>query len=237
MGSQTIADGRVCGIWSSELIENFPKGLESNRIAVDVLRFNAAAAGSAVPILRTETTGMWTDFETNVHSSFDLAKHLDHISSVAGYMWTTTAGDCQSYGLMKNPGTVLAQQMAKDTKLDDMQIASFHTGGALMDMACRQGLKESMGFSFDEEDLPGSLSVRTVTSMAEFLHGRPGEVAKRINEEPHFLQFGAQGLSECVGASILSQIEEWMKVLLLSVSPSCCAICCKDDARLRGGFT
>jgi hypothetical protein len=56
------------------------------------------------------------------------------------------------------------------------------------------------------DDLPGAFSVWVASHEAKFLHGRfvwaawdveelkSGEVAERINSEPHFLKVGVPGL-------------------------------------------
>jgi NAD(P)-dependent dehydrogenase (short-subunit alcohol dehydrogenase family) len=55
-----------------------------------------------------------------------------------------------SYGLTKSASTLLLQQIAKDTAVDDMQIVSFHPGGVLTDMARRAGYDGDMGIPFDD---------------------------------------------------------------------------------------
>lgn len=58
-----------------------------------------------------------------------------------------------SYGLTKSASTLLLQQIAKDTPVDQMQIVSFHPGGVLTDMARRAGFNEDMGIPFDNGKL------------------------------------------------------------------------------------
>lgn len=55
-----------------------------------------------------------------------------------------------SYGLTKNAATLLIQQIAKDTKVNDMQMISFHPGGVLTDMVRQSGVREDMGIPFDD---------------------------------------------------------------------------------------
>jgi NAD(P)-dependent dehydrogenase (short-subunit alcohol dehydrogenase family) len=54
-----------------------------------------------------------------------------------------------TYGLTKNAGTLLLQQIAKDTKPEDMQIVSFHPGGVLTESARKGGANENSGIKFD----------------------------------------------------------------------------------------
>lgn len=68
-------------------------------------------------------------------------------------MWGSMAPERPSYGLTKNAGTVLVQQIAKDTDVNDMQIVSFHPGGVLTDMARGAGVTED-SFPFDDGKAP-----------------------------------------------------------------------------------
>lgn len=78
-----------------------------------------------------------------------LAKFLVNLSSTVTYMWSTMAPERPTYGLTKSAGTLLLQQIAKDTKVEDMQIVSFHPGGVLTDMARKAGYDENSGIPFD----------------------------------------------------------------------------------------
>lgn len=55
-----------------------------------------------------------------------------------------------TYGLTKNAGTALLQQIAKDTSANDMQIVSFHPGGVLTESARKLGIDENSGIRFDD---------------------------------------------------------------------------------------
>lgn len=54
-----------------------------------------------------------------------------------------------TYGLTKNSSTLLLQQIAKDTKPEDMQVVSFHPGGVLSESARKLGVTEDSGIRFD----------------------------------------------------------------------------------------
>lgn len=98
-----------------------------------------------------------------------------------------------TYGITKNTATLLVQQIAKDTDVNDMQIVSFHPGGVLTDMARKSGASEELGIPFDDgmapyscffskkilhtnskitANLPGQFAVWAATREAEHLHGR-----------------------------------------------------------------
>lgn len=77
-----------------------------------------------------------------------------NLSSIAGYMWQSMAPERPTYGMTKNTATLLVQQIAKDTDVNDMQIISFHPGGVLTDMARKSGASEDMGIPFDDGMAP-----------------------------------------------------------------------------------
>lgn len=77
-------------------------------------------------------------------------KFLIYVSSIVSYMWSTMAPERPSYGLTKNAGTALVQQIAKDTPVNEMQVVSFHPGGVLTDMARAAGAREDIGIPFDD---------------------------------------------------------------------------------------
>lgn len=58
--------------------------------------------------------------------------------------------DRPSYGLTKNAGAALMQQIAKDTSRDSMQVVSFHPGGVLTDSARGLGYADSGQIKFDD---------------------------------------------------------------------------------------
>lgn len=121
-----------------------------------------------------------------------LSQFLVYLSTIAGYMWQSMAPERPSYGITKNAATLLVQQIAKDTDVNDMQIVSFHPGGVLTEMARKSGASEDLGIPFDDgmdsysyfivinfqtnseftENLPGQFAVWAASREAEHLHGR-----------------------------------------------------------------
>ena len=59
-------------------------------------------------------------------------------------MWYDQAEDRPGYGLTKNSGTLLVQQIAKDVKSEEMQIVSFHPGGVFTEAAKNAGYTADM---------------------------------------------------------------------------------------------
>ncbi|KAM0254707.1 hypothetical protein ACHAQJ_006488 [Trichoderma viride] len=242
--SSTVVEGRVCDIANLESTEKLWKDLQHDGIFVDVLVLNAASHGAASPILTSGFHNVWADYEANVRSALDLTerfykqtstkaaesrKFLINVSSVASYMWKTMAGERPSYGMTKNASTLLVQQIAQDTAVNDMQVVSFHPGGVLTDMARSSGASEDMGIPFDDPNLPGQFAVWAASREAEYLHGRfvwanwdvdevKAVLGKQISEEPNFLKVGMEGLSESlpnpmVPPEVLQKIMEYQQKL------------------------
>lgn len=67
-------------------------------------------------------------------------------------MWTGVTPQIPSYGLTKNSGTALIQQIAKDVRPDELQIVSIHPGSVLSDTARAAGLDES-SLAWDDGEL------------------------------------------------------------------------------------
>lgn len=143
-----------------------------------------------------------------------------NVSSFAIYDFNITAGK-PNYSLTKNASTLAIQQIAKDTNAAETQIVSYHPGGIWTDASRSVGLGKD-DFAWDDgepilnvlligadllpDNLPGAFTVWAASPEARFLHGRfvwsswdvdemkHGEVAKRIEEDPHFLKIGVLGL-------------------------------------------
>ncbi|KAF4443207.1 hypothetical protein F53441_11516 [Fusarium austroafricanum] len=230
LGHNTEVQGRICDISSLESTAKLWESLESDGILVDVLVLNASEYGAFETILEGGVSKVWRDFESNVRSTLDMTerfykqkatepgrtKFVVNISSCAAYMWSTMGPDRPSYGMTKNTSTLLLQQIAKDTKPDDMQIVSFHPGGVFTESARRVSGDAIKGLVPDDEDLPGHLAVWAATPEATFLHGRfiwanwdvdelkSGHVREQIDTDEHFLKIGMEGLSEKMGGMIMT---------------------------------
>lgn len=73
-------------------------------------------------------------------------------------MWTYMGPERPTYGLTKNSGILLLQQIAKDTSPSDMQVVSFHPGGVLSDSSRKLGATEGMEIQFDNGESHEHLS-------------------------------------------------------------------------------
>lgn len=72
-------------------------------------------------------------------------------------MWDAE-GARPSYGLTKNSGTLLVQQIAKDVKPESMQIISFHPGEVFTEAARKQGFSEDIIEWYDGKTISVPLS-------------------------------------------------------------------------------
>ncbi|KAK4065695.1 hypothetical protein Trihar35433_7815 [Trichoderma harzianum] len=219
--SSTIVDGRICDTSDIDATAALWDGLEGEGIVVDVVVMNAASFGDAKSLLEAGRDRVWQSYITNVQSHLDFAerlykqkrqgapgrKYLINISTAAIYMWTGVTPQIPSYGLTKNSGTALMQQIAKDVRPDELQIVSIHPGSVLSDTARAAGLDES-SLAWDDENLAGQTVVWASTPEAEFLHGRfvfanwdieeimTGSFRMRLTNDLNFLKVGVNGLSE-----------------------------------------
>jgi hypothetical protein len=75
-----------------------------------------------------------------------------------------------AYGLTKNAGTLLLQQIAMDADPRKMQIISFHPGGIYTEMGAKTISKDL--YDWDDENLPGNFAVWVASEEAAFAHGR-----------------------------------------------------------------
>ncbi|KAK2022433.1 hypothetical protein LX32DRAFT_668024 [Colletotrichum zoysiae] len=157
-----------------------------------------AAMGKSVPIHEGGSESTWADYETNVRGQLNMTERF--------YKQTTGQGQ-------KAAGIAPMQQIARDTSLDDMQIARFHPGGVLTESAKIVGYNENRVIDFDDENLPGHFAVWAASKEAALLHERfvwanwdmeeikNGRVDKRIQDDEHNLKIGVEGLTEKTGGA------------------------------------
>ncbi|KAH8432692.1 SDR family NAD(P)-dependent oxidoreductase [Aspergillus melleus] len=195
--------------------------LSNDGIVVDTLVLNAASFSEEKPIVELGADKVWEAYEVNVRGPLELVqgftsqtannrpKAIVNVATQAINMLYDSqlflAAKRPVYGLTKNAGTMLIQQIAKDANPEELQIVSFHPGVLYSAEFKRMGLSES-DLPFDDPDLPGSFAVWATTEEAKFLHGRfvwaawdieeysKGELRKRIEENDDFLRVGVVGL-------------------------------------------
>ncbi|KAF3065801.1 short-chain dehydrogenase [Daldinia childiae] len=180
-------------------------------ITVDVLVLNASSPSHPQPILEAGFDKIWQDFIINVRTLLVFAEKFYKQPSEEKD-WNNIVPEIPGYGLTKSAGTLLIQQIAKDTSPKDMQVLSFHPGSILTETVRRVmgNISDSFdfdGYDFDDEDLCGHFAVWAASREAEFLHGRfmwaawdvdelrKGEIRKLIDEETYYLQIGVKGLT------------------------------------------
>ncbi|KAF6815317.1 D-erythrulose reductase [Colletotrichum sojae] len=217
-GGTTKFSGRAVEVSDLVATEKLWKGFEDDDIVVDVLALNAASF-EALPILDQGVDKVWAQFEVNVRGHLDYTERFYHQKKApeghAKFLVNTStaaihdfirSGPVPSYSLTKNSGTLLLQQIAKDTPPEKMQVVSFHPGTVYTDGVV--GFIPRDAFDFDEDTLGGHFAVWAASEEARFLHGRyvwagwdldelrNGEVYEKITKNPHFLQIGVVGLHQ-----------------------------------------
>ncbi|KAK3313669.1 hypothetical protein B0H66DRAFT_594521 [Apodospora peruviana] len=219
IGSPTSIIGRSVDASDPVASERLWTELKNNGIAVDVLVLCAAAVGALKPILDMSLDEAWKPFEINVRHFVDFSqrfgkqgdeskkKYIVNVSSSAVHRFWTDAHMFPMYATTKNAGTLVMQQIAKDTDADKIQIVSFHPGSILTEAAKDAGIPDDV-YDWDDVALPGQFAVWTATEDAKFLHGRwvaahwdideikaPGFV-KKVESERNYLRIGLVGIEE-----------------------------------------
>ncbi|KAL7800037.1 hypothetical protein V8C37DRAFT_2549 [Trichoderma ceciliae] len=215
--SHTEFEGRAASPGSPESIDNLWDTLEAEGVSVDVLVLNAAVTGSATQdsMWNAGWESIWEKFIVHVRSvnhygerfwkqNGDKKRYLVNLATSAIHDWQ--AGEAtKAYGLTKNSGVLLLQQLARDTPISKMQIVSFHPGAILSPGAKSAGLTER-SLNWDDVSLPSSVAVWAASDEAAFLHGRfiwsawdveelqSGQLRERIDKDEQFLRIGVHGL-------------------------------------------
>jgi NAD(P)-dependent dehydrogenase (short-subunit alcohol dehydrogenase family) len=213
----TTVLGRIVDLNNLESTAQLFTSLATDDIFIDVLVLNAASVGPVAPILQAGLASVWPVFETNVRTLLDLTEHfykqanpsqrkryVVNVSTSAVHNLDSDAAVIPTYGLTKNAGTLLLQQIAKDIPAHAMQVVSFHPGGIYTETAQRNGVPADL-YDWDAAELPGQFAVWAASDEAQFAHGRmlaahwdadelKGEARKQMETDPRFLQIGVKGL-------------------------------------------
>ncbi|KAK4231865.1 NAD(P)-binding protein [Podospora fimiseda] len=212
----TILEGRACDIANLKETQKLWTEFKAEGIEVDVLVMNAAVTGDSTAILKAGFEKTWGVFEVNVRALLDFAgwfyqqneeskKFFVNVSSSAIHNLKTESAAIPAYGLTKNAGTLLLQQIARDTDVGEMQIVSFHPGAVLTEMARDNGFDEDM-MEWDDENLAGQFAVWAASDKARPLHGRfltvhwdvdeitSSEALQAIDADDHHLKIGVIGV-------------------------------------------
>ncbi|KAK6857947.1 hypothetical protein PG995_005646 [Apiospora arundinis] len=215
--SQVI--GLQCDIAKSADVERVWDVLKTKGIYIDVLVLNAAVApktfGPLIELSAKEVKDVYAVnmfgclemtqyFHKQEGSSAGATKYLVHVSTVAAHNFPV-ASHMYAYGLSKNAGALALQLVAQDTKPEVMQVVTFNPGPVFTPGAAGTGVKEG-DLAFNSADLPGQFAVWAASPEAAFLHGRfvwnewdvdemkSGDLRKKIDENPTFLQIGVHGI-------------------------------------------
>ncbi|KZL66585.1 dehydrogenase reductase SDR family member 2 [Colletotrichum tofieldiae] len=214
---KTIIDARVCDVGNLHETDTLWSNLFTEGITVDVLVLSAACYGPGEPILNSGRDKIWSSFITNVRALLDHTERFykqENHKKQKGllqirmlqrriYVWDAE-GARPSYGLTKNSGALLIQQIAKDAKPEIMQIINFHPGEVFTESAKRQGFSEDM-IEWYDGNLGGQFALWAATGEAEFLHGRfiwaawdvnelQSEEFQKLLQGTNYLKIGVKGL-------------------------------------------
>ncbi|KAJ4321011.1 hypothetical protein N0V84_005592 [Fusarium piperis] len=216
-GSGTVFEGRACQLDDSESIDMLWDKFETDGIKIDVIVLNAAMTGQFGPIESLGWKKVWKEFEVNVRSYHQFCDRLHQNAQSQGgkrYIVNVStsaihdfpaASYAPSYSLTKNSAALLLQQIAREWKVSDIQIVSFHPGALLTPGATSLGLDET-SLPWDDISLPASVAVWAASEEAAFLHGRfiwapwdveelaSGEIRERLESDEKFLRIGVHGL-------------------------------------------
>ncbi|KKY31591.1 putative short chain dehydrogenase [Diaporthe ampelina] len=201
----------VAALWS---------GLKDKGIIVDVLVLNAAKFSPMQPLVDLGSDEVWSMFEANVHGPLmlseafvkqggDSPKALINVASQAIHMLdesvSVLAPRVPAYGLTKNSGALLVQQLAAQYDPEKLQVVNFHPGVVYAGGWEEAGIPDNL-LPFDDASLAGSEAVWLASPEARFLHGRfvwaswdvdelkSDGFKKALAEDVEFLKIGVHGL-------------------------------------------
>lgn len=195
-------------------------GLKDKGIAVDVLVLNAAKFSPLSPILDLGSDEVWSMFEANVHGPLMLSeafvkqggdgpKAIVNVASQAIHVFDESllvlSSKVPAYGLTKNSGALLVQQLAAEYDPEKLQVVNFHPGVVYAGGWEEAGVPDNL-LPFDDVSLAGSEAVWLASPEARFLHGRfvwaswdvdelkSDEFKKALAEDVELLKVGVHGL-------------------------------------------
>ncbi|KAG6364586.1 hypothetical protein INS49_006188 [Diaporthe citri] len=201
----------IAALWS---------GLKDKGIVVDVLVLNAAKFSPLKPLLDLGSDEVWSMFEANVYGPLMLSeafvkqggddqKVIINVASQAIHIFEESilvlASKVAAYGLTKNSGALLVQQIAAQSDPEKLQVINYHPGVVYAGGWEEAGVPDTL-LPFDDVSLAGSEAVWLASPEARFLHGRfvwaswdvdelkSDEIRKTIAEDVEFLKIGVHGL-------------------------------------------
>ncbi|KAI0966580.1 NAD(P)-binding protein [Xylaria arbuscula] len=209
--------GLRCDVANVDETNDLWASLERDGIIVDVLVLNAGAPSPPGSIVKMDIDTTWDNFLVNVRGHLHFSQKLYsqkgriasqrlaiiNVSTISAHEWGFSY---DLYGLTKNSGTLVMQQVAKSVSPDDMQVFSLHPGIVYTDIM--KGAYKYEDLAWDQEDLAAHFAVWGASPEARFLHGRfawaawdveelsTGHIRERLDSDPDFLRVGIQGLAQ-----------------------------------------
>ncbi|KAK7999030.1 short chain dehydrogenase [Apiospora marii] len=215
---ESRVEWQQCDIAAGADVERVWKTLHSQGTVIDVLVLNATVVPKMEPLLDLGVNDLKDSYNVNIFGNLDMTQHfyrqegsragvtkyVVNVSTVSAHNFGTSTF-MPAYGLSKNAGTLAMQLVARDTKPEVMQIVTFNPGPVYTPGAQSVGVSED-SFDFNDADLSGQFAVWAASPEAAFLHGRfvwnewdvdemkSGELRKKIDDNPTFLQVGIHGI-------------------------------------------
>ncbi|KAF5357545.1 hypothetical protein D9757_012356 [Collybiopsis confluens] len=201
--------------------------LHSQGIFVNVLVLNAAFFGpNGAETLLLDKDEIMQAFQVNVGGNFlmttkfvhqtlrpsipaaDHRLYLLNVSTAQIHMYPSTGSD--TYGSSKAAWMAMLSRIADKSKVDELQIISYHPGALYSEGASKYIDKDLL--NWDDMSLPADYAVWAASSEASWLHGRfvwahwdvdelraaatdaTNEVGKQMKDDEGYLKVGVLGL-------------------------------------------
>ncbi|KAF5342802.1 hypothetical protein D9757_005014 [Collybiopsis confluens] len=201
--------------------------LHSQGIFVNVLVLNAALfVSSGIETLLLDKDQFMQAFQVNLGGNFlmttkfvhqslrpsitaaDHQLYLINISTAQIHMYPST--DSDTYGTSKAAWTAMLSRIADQSKVDELQIISYHPGVVYSEGVSKLVSKDLL--NWDDMSLPADYAVWAASSEASWLHGRfvwahwdvdelraaatdaTSEVGKQMKDNAGYLKVGVLGL-------------------------------------------
>ncbi|KAF5389034.1 hypothetical protein D9757_005013 [Collybiopsis confluens] len=213
--------------------------LHSQGIFVNVLVLNAAFFGpNGAETLLLDKDEIMQAFQVNVGGNFLMTTKFVHQTlrpsipaadhqlylinvSTAQIHTYPTSGSLNTYGTSKAAWMAMLGRIADQSKVDELQIISYHPGALYSEGASRYVPKDLL--NWDDMSLPADYAVWAASSEASWLHGRfvwahwdvdelraaatdvTNEVGKQMKDEEGYLKIGVLGLPSVSLKSLMKE--------------------------------
>ncbi|ETN45696.1 uncharacterized protein HMPREF1541_09529 [Cyphellophora europaea CBS 101466] len=215
VGVSTRIIARPCDLTNVTEVKAFWKSLANEGITVDVLVHSAAKFTEPKPMLELGADEVWSQIEANTKAplyfteqfcaqSMDRRKFIVNLTSAVIHSHRHPAVAIRpAYILSKTTATLFFQLLAQAVSPEHTQIVTMEPGLVYNEYWESLGLPTEY---FSNPELSADFAVWAASEEAAFLHGRmawaswdvdelrAGELRKRIDADPYFLQVSVSGI-------------------------------------------